>query len=141
MNTKSHHRPAARMSHIAPFEVMEIQTAARELERQGHDVIHMEIGEPDFTKRRDFLLSALRSMGCNVPVVPQGAFYIYADSPQIATDGFELSRRILPAAHVALAPGTDFGDCAPAQPIRLADTQPAGHLAEAVARMAKVIRG
>ncbi len=39
---------AARMSNIAAFEVMEVQTRARELEAQGKDVIHLEIGEPDF---------------------------------------------------------------------------------------------
>ena len=40
---------ASRMASIAPFEVMEIQTLARRLEAQGRDVIHLEIGEPDFT--------------------------------------------------------------------------------------------
>jgi aspartate/methionine/tyrosine aminotransferase len=39
---------ATRMNNIAAFEVMEVQTRARELEAQGHDVIHLEIGEPDF---------------------------------------------------------------------------------------------
>jgi aspartate/methionine/tyrosine aminotransferase len=39
---------ASRMNNIAAFEVMEVQTRARELEAQGHDVIHLEIGEPDF---------------------------------------------------------------------------------------------
>jgi len=39
---------AARLSQIEPFHVMEIATHARALEAQGRDVIHMEIGEPDF---------------------------------------------------------------------------------------------
>lgn len=39
---------AARMADIAPFHVMEVQTAARRLESAGRSVIHMEIGEPDF---------------------------------------------------------------------------------------------
>jgi aspartate/methionine/tyrosine aminotransferase len=39
---------ATRLQHIAPFHVMEIATHARALENQGRDVIHMEIGEPDF---------------------------------------------------------------------------------------------
>ncbi len=56
------HRLADRMSHIAPFEVMEIQTAARELERQGHDVIHMEIGEPDFTTPQPIVDAAIRAL-------------------------------------------------------------------------------
>jgi aspartate/methionine/tyrosine aminotransferase len=39
---------AARIAQIAPFHVMEVQTAARALEASGRTVIHMEIGEPDF---------------------------------------------------------------------------------------------
>jgi aspartate/methionine/tyrosine aminotransferase len=39
---------ASRLQHIAPFHVMEIATRARALEATGRDVIHMEIGEPDF---------------------------------------------------------------------------------------------
>ncbi len=41
-------RLAARVADIAPFQVMEVQTAARALEAAGQSVVHMEIGEPDF---------------------------------------------------------------------------------------------
>jgi aspartate/methionine/tyrosine aminotransferase len=36
------------MADIQPFHVMEILRRARELEAAGRDVIHMEVGEPDF---------------------------------------------------------------------------------------------
>ena len=36
------------MAGIAPFHVMAILARARALEAQGHEVIHMEVGEPDF---------------------------------------------------------------------------------------------
>jgi len=39
---------ATRLSQIAPFEVMEVLGAARRLEATGRDVIHLEVGEPDF---------------------------------------------------------------------------------------------
>ena len=39
---------AARVRDIAPFQVMEVQTAARALEAAGRSVVHLEIGEPDF---------------------------------------------------------------------------------------------
>ncbi len=44
-------RPAySRRSHdIAPFHVMSLLARAQALEQAGHDVIHLEIGEPDFT--------------------------------------------------------------------------------------------
>jgi aspartate/methionine/tyrosine aminotransferase len=39
---------ARRAEEIAPFIVMEVLERARELERQGVDVVHLEVGEPDF---------------------------------------------------------------------------------------------
>src|SRR6266446_10805435 len=55
-------RLAARMAHIEPFEVMEIQTLARRIEAQGHDVIHLEIGEPDFRTPRPIVEAAQRAL-------------------------------------------------------------------------------
>lgn len=40
---------ARRTQHIAPFQVMELVKRATKLAAQGHPVIHMSIGEPDFT--------------------------------------------------------------------------------------------
>lgn len=39
---------AARMADIEPFHVMDILARARALEAAGRDIVHMEIGEPDF---------------------------------------------------------------------------------------------
>lgn len=39
---------AQRMQKINPFYVMDILAQARKLESEGHDVIHLEVGEPDF---------------------------------------------------------------------------------------------
>jgi len=38
-----------RSQDIAPFHVMSLLARAQALEQQGFDVIHLEIGEPDFT--------------------------------------------------------------------------------------------
>ncbi len=40
--------PARRANDIEPFRVMAILARARELETAGRDIIHMEVGEPDF---------------------------------------------------------------------------------------------
>lgn len=42
-------RTAARMAGIAPFHVMDILARAQALEATGRDIVHLEIGEPDFT--------------------------------------------------------------------------------------------
>ncbi|QEL65800.1 hypothetical protein OTERR_23240 [Oryzomicrobium terrae] len=53
-----------RAQEIAPFHVMELMARAAALEATGHDIVHMEVGEPDFPTpapvveaARDFLAS------------------------------------------------------------------------------------
>lgn len=41
-------RIAARVSDIAPFHVMDILARAQAMEAAGRDIVHLEIGEPDF---------------------------------------------------------------------------------------------
>lgn len=38
----------SRVNHVAPFRVMHLLEMAQAREAQGHDVIHLEVGEPDF---------------------------------------------------------------------------------------------
>ena len=40
--------PPERIRNIKPFLVMDILERARQLEAAGRDVIHLEVGEPDF---------------------------------------------------------------------------------------------
>src|SRR5437016_2402218 len=40
---------ARRAAEIEPFEVMDVLSRAHALEAEGRRVLHMEIGEPDFT--------------------------------------------------------------------------------------------
>lgn len=42
-------RLASRIQRIAPFYAMEVVKQAAQLQAAGHDIIHMSIGEPDFT--------------------------------------------------------------------------------------------
>ena len=96
----------------------------------------LETRRTELSERRDFLVSALRTLGFHIPVVPDGAFYIYADMSSLAKDSFQLSRDILREAHVAITPGRDFGQHEPDKHIRFAYTQPIHRLREAVNRIA-----
>ena len=58
----SHIATAARVAQIAPFHVMEVQTAARALEAAGRSVVHMEIGEPDFPTPQPVIAAAQRAI-------------------------------------------------------------------------------
>jgi aspartate/methionine/tyrosine aminotransferase len=53
---------ASRLGSIAPFHVMELAKMAAELERQGRHIIHMGIGEPDFTAAPSVVEAATRAM-------------------------------------------------------------------------------
>ncbi len=100
----------------------------------------LEARRAEFHARRDFLIPALKALGFAVPAVPGGAFYVYADSSGIAPDSFELSRRILTKAHVALTPGMDFGVNAPQKHIRIAYTNKIELIEEAMQRIAACLR-
>jgi aspartate/methionine/tyrosine aminotransferase len=51
---------ARRMEGIAPFHVMELMRKAQALEAQGRDIVHMEVGEPDFPTPQPILDAAQR---------------------------------------------------------------------------------
>ena len=99
----------------------------------------VEARRSEFKARRDFLIPALRELGFGIPVVPQGAFYIYADSTKLGASSFDLSRKILTEAHVALTPGKDFGANHPERHIRIAYTNKIPRLAEAIERIRKIV--
>ena len=62
-----------------------------------------------FRKRRDFIVPALQELGMAVPVVPDGAFYVWADCRPFAANSWDFAMQMMQTAHVALTPGKDFG--------------------------------
>lgn len=95
----------------------------------------LEARRRELAQRRDFLLPALEPLGFRIPVMPEGAFYVYADCSALTGDSFSFARAILENAGVAITPGKDFGRHAPERHIRIAYTQPVARLEEAVARL------
>ncbi len=53
-----HTFPASRLADIAPFHVMDLLTRAKALEAEGRDVIHLEVGEPDFPTPEPIIAAA-----------------------------------------------------------------------------------
>ncbi|MBV1912662.1 MAG: aminotransferase class I/II-fold pyridoxal phosphate-dependent enzyme [Cycloclasticus sp.] len=49
-----------RVDSISPFYVMDIMARAKELEEAGRDIIHMEVGEPDFSTPKPIIDAAQR---------------------------------------------------------------------------------
>lgn len=53
---------ARRLSDIEPFQVMALLARAKALEAQGRDIVHMEIGEPDFATPRPICEAGIRAL-------------------------------------------------------------------------------
>ena len=53
---------ARRAAEIEPFEVMDVLARAHALEAQGRPVVHMEIGEPDFTAPAPVVEAGVRAL-------------------------------------------------------------------------------
>ncbi|MRT32271.1 pyridoxal phosphate-dependent aminotransferase [Herbaspirillum sp. CAH-3] len=89
----------------------------------------------EFKRRRDYIVPALESLGFTVPVVPDGAFYVYADCSALSDDADQLSLDMLYEAGVVLVPGLDFGPFTARRYIRLSYATSMEKLQEAVARL------
>jgi aspartate aminotransferase len=55
-------RLAKRMARLGTETAFEVLNRARELERQGKDIIHLEIGEPDFDTPENIVQSAVNAL-------------------------------------------------------------------------------
>lgn len=87
----------------------------------------LESRRKQFEQRRDFLLPVLTDLGFQIPLKPQGAFYIYADCSHFLNeqtpDSMALSQYLLHKAGVAITPGNDFGEHLSSQYCRFAYTK------------------
>ena len=104
----------------------------------------LEARRLELKARRDYLVPALQALGFGLPVLPQGAFYLYADISRIAKagiqDSFAFSARLLEEAGVAITPGIDFGSHQPGRFVRLAYTTSRERLEQAIGRIAAFLR-
>jgi aspartate/methionine/tyrosine aminotransferase len=96
----------------------------------------LERRRAEFEARRDYLLAALRGLGFEIPVIPSGAFYLYANCRAFTQDSDRFARDLLEQAGVAITPGLDFGVNAPAQHVRFSYTTTRARLEEGVRRIA-----
>lgn len=76
-----------------------------------------------FKARRDSFIPMLNAMGLSVPVMPDGAFYAWADCrdacQKLGVQGsWALAQHLMQHVHVAVTPGHDFGVHAPENYVR-----------------------
>ena len=103
-------------------------------------IAEFERRRAEFKARRDFFVPALAAAHLPVPVVPDGAFYAWADCTEACrrlgvADSWELSFALMERAHLAVTPGRDFGNADTAQRIRFSTANSMAQLQQAAARL------
>ncbi len=86
---------AERMKSIKPFHVMEILARARHLASSGRSIIHMEVGEPDFTTPAPIVEAGLQALkegqtkytpACGIPELREQIAQWYWQRFQVKVD-------------------------------------------------------
>ena len=103
-------------------------------------IAEFERRRAEFKARRDYFIPELNALGLTVPVMPDGAFYAWADCTQACQklkvkDSWDLAFEIMNRAHVAVTPGRDFGTANAHQFIRFSTASSMAQLQEAIARL------
>jgi len=97
-------------------------------------------GQADaLSKRKDFLVQALRDIGFRVDAPPSGAYYVYAKLPKKSIRSEEFCRKLLEKEFVSTTPGTDFGKNRSEDFVRFSFTQNLSSLKIAVERIARFL--
>lgn len=86
---------ADRINDIEPFRVVEILDRARELQAQGRDIIHLEVGEPDFATLRPIIEAGRQALdreqtyysaALGLPALRQAIANFYRQQHQVDID-------------------------------------------------------
>ncbi|QTN29292.1 pyridoxal phosphate-dependent aminotransferase [Rhodoferax sp. AJA081-3] len=98
----------------------------------------------EFKARRDYFIPQLNAMGLTVPVMPDGAFYAWADCTAACAklgvkDSWEFAYEVMNKAHVAITPGRDFGSAQTQNFVRFSTASSMEHLQQAVARLRNLL--
>ena len=84
------------------------QLAAVEALKRGEKYRDKMVAEYDM--RRGFIYQGLTKLGLSC-FEPKGAFYIFPDVSSTGLSSEDFAEKLLMSEHVALVPGTAFGDC------------------------------
>ncbi len=94
----------------------------------------------EFKARRDYFIPALNALGLTVPVMPDGAFYAWADCSALCRqlglkDSWDFAHAALHQAHVAITPGRDFGTFETGRFVRFSTANSMAELHTAIQRL------
>ncbi len=113
-------------------------TLSQEAALHAFDPEYLATVRETFRTRRDYLYEALTPL-FDIPVKPDGAFYLWADISRYSDDSLTFARELLHQAHVAVTPGVDFGANRTRRFVRFAFTRELEHLQEGVRRIKRFL--
>ena len=107
---------------------------------EAESLAEYERRRAEFKTRRDYFIPALQAMGLNVPVMPDGAFYAWADCSEVCSklgikDSWDFAFEVMHRTHVALTPGRDFGVVGMENFVRFSTANSMAQLQESVRRL------
>ncbi|MDD5267325.1 MAG: aminotransferase class I/II-fold pyridoxal phosphate-dependent enzyme [Methylococcales bacterium] len=102
-------------------------------------LVELENRRAEFAARRNFLYDNLLRLGFEIPVKPEGAFYIYANCKKFTDDSCQFALDFLEAEAVAITPGKDFGSYEAHHMLRFAYTTSIANMAIAMQRLNRFI--
>jgi aspartate/methionine/tyrosine aminotransferase len=94
----------------------------------------------EMKRRRDVVVPALEALGLPVPVVPDGAFYVWFDCSRYSDSSWDFCFDLMRRAHVALTPGRDFGPAEGERYVRLSFARALPELEQALGRLGRELR-
>jgi aspartate/methionine/tyrosine aminotransferase len=106
---------------------------------EPESIAEYERRREEFRARRDFLVPALNTLGFNVPVMPDGAFYAWADCSAHNPSSWDFCFDMMKRAHVAITPGRDFGRHGTERFVRLSYASSMAQLHEAIERLRRAL--
>jgi aspartate/methionine/tyrosine aminotransferase len=106
---------------------------------EPESIAEYERRRSEFRARRDVVVPALNALGLRVPVLPDGAFYAWADCSAHSTSSWDFCFDLMRRAHVALTPGRDFGRAGVERFVRLSYASSMAQLHEAMERLQRAL--
>jgi aspartate/methionine/tyrosine aminotransferase len=94
-----------------------------------------------FEARRNRIVPALRALGFQIPVTPDGAFYVWANIGNFGMPSSTFAERLLHEAGVSIVPGSDFGRHAAHDWVRFSYATSLEGIEEALERIAGWVAG
>jgi aspartate/methionine/tyrosine aminotransferase len=132
---------------LRPLQVMQqnlfistnafVQYAGLAALREGRETV--ETMRAAYATRRLQMLEGLRKLGFEIPCVPQGAFYVFANARAFGEDSLRLAFDILERAKVGVTPGIDFGTAGEGW-LRFCYAASEADIDEALARLGPVLQ-